>query len=68
MYYTTLEKAQEEQVRWLKKYKEQREIFKVPRATTWKFWLGTKESWEHECKLIQKRLEKYKLKKSGTNK
>lgn len=68
MYYTTLEKAQTEQNRWFKKYKEKKEIFEVPRATKWKFWLGTKESWEHECKLIQKRLEKKQLKKNGNTK
>jgi hypothetical protein len=68
MYYTTLEKAQTEQKRWFKKYKQQQEIFEVPRATVWKFWLGTKESWEKECEIIQKRLEKKKNKNNGTNK
>lgn len=31
------------------------EIFGIPNARIWKWWVGTKESYEHELKLIYKR-------------
>ena len=62
MYYTTREKAESEQKRWFKLYNIQEEIFDVPKATKWKYWLGSKESWEKECKIMERKLLRYKLK------
>lgn len=66
MYYTTREKVEAEQKRWFKEYKEQQEIFEVPRATVWKYWLGSKESWEKELKILERKHERLKLKKLNT--
>lgn len=48
MYYTKREEAVKEQLRWFKKYNERKEIFELPKSRLWKFWLGTKESFEKE--------------------
>lgn len=55
MYYTTKEKAEKEQSRWFKEYNELQEIYEVPRATKWKFWLGSKESWDKELILMERK-------------
>ena len=36
------------------------EIFEINNAKIWKWWVGTKESYEHELKLISRRKKKGK--------
>lgn len=60
MYYRTSQEASNEVKRWNKLYPESPvESFPVTwKARVWKFWVGTKKSFENELVIYKRRTEK----------
>ena len=54
-YYTKKEDAQCNRDRWEKDYSVIFEVFEVPNASFWKYWVGTRTSFEHELYLKHRR-------------
>jgi len=50
-YYAEKENAQSNRDRWEKDYEIVFEVFEVPNAEIWKYWVGTQTSFEHELYL-----------------